>query len=494
MKGECSMKKLVLILLSLMMVASCCFVACSPDNGDGGMTRQEQANLYSELSSQMLDKMDIAVPESHSGGNSPFNVVIPDVMQETQDEGAIHNIKFNAIDTAGITMLLGSLFENENFVLTNGIARFSVTYTDNAFGQVTQNLNLKPIIDKNNNKIYFEAMVEQPTINNQRGYTYAVFTYNFTTSTLIDCRFTMATYSTQAGYVPSYVDLMLTAEEKYMWYEPEEGAVDEFTQAVDASKEEFDAECAQVQALSADFSPEMQAYLDWLVKARRAQNPDAPSDPSDPSLPPEDGGMTPPVEEGTKPIVPENPENSGGSTAPTGGEVSNEVWLNALNLLTNDRFTVAIEHQENNEGLLTPISRTMYEINENAFNKWSEDGQGNSSLTCFAIVEGKYYRYEETITEHDKIFTATEITEDEYYEELGKAKINFNVDFNQDDFQYEPSYGCYTLSEHVALGLTNVEISFSGETLASVSCFKGNARYIYSFSMTAPDVHIPTQK
>lgn len=488
------MKKLLIILLSLMMIASCCFVACSPDNGDGGMTRQEQANLYSELSSQMLDKMDIAVPESQPGGASPLNVVIPDIMQETQEEWEIKNIKFNAIDTAGITMLLSSLFENENFVLTNGIARFSVTYTDNAFGQVTQNLNLKPIIDKNNNKIYFEAMVEQPTINNQRGYTYAVFTYNFTTSTLIDCRFTMATYSTQAGYVPNYVDMMLTADEKYMWYEPEEGVADEFTQAVDASKEEFDAECAQVQALSADFSPEMQAYLDWLVEARRAQNPDAPSDPSNPSVPPEDGGMNPPVEEGTKPIVPENPENPGEPMVPTGGEVSNEVWRNALNLLTNDRFIVTVEHNENDAGLITPISRTTYEINENAFNKWSADDQGNSSLICFAIVEGKYYRYEETRTEHDKIFTATEITEDEYFEELGKAKINFNVNFNQEDFQYDESTGCYTLNEHVALGITNVEIRFSGETLVGVSYYKGNAMYSYSFSMTAPDVQIPTQK
>ena len=138
---------------------------------------------------QMWSKIGATVTLPEPTGNSNFAVVVPDKKVETQDEGAIHNIQHNAKDAGGIMYLMSLLYAHEGYVTVDGLAGFDATYNQLGEG-ITQTIYLNTAINKDTGNVNFEALVYTPQYN-ACGYTNAEFTFDFTTSTLIECRFMM---------------------------------------------------------------------------------------------------------------------------------------------------------------------------------------------------------------------------------------------------------------------------------------------------------------
>ena len=124
------MKKLLILLLSLITAISCCsFTACL--GGDGSMSNSQVASLYKDIAMQMWQRIGVSNPTSvqsaEASGLSTYSA-IPDKKTETNEQGPIYNIKINASDSAAIIYLMGRLYSNENYVLTDNVACFDVSY------------------------------------------------------------------------------------------------------------------------------------------------------------------------------------------------------------------------------------------------------------------------------------------------------------------------------------------------------------------------------
>jgi len=179
------MKKIATLFISLIMLFSAFATACS--SSAISSERQEMANVYRNVAYQILNKAGLVAVGEKSA--NPFSMSVADKKTETSDEHAIENIKRNAKDAAGIMYLLSLLYTSDGFEVQDGIACFDVNYTFQN-EDISQTMNMKSSIDKQNDKVYFEVMVITPKYNSN-SYTNAEFTYDFDTSILIDCRFIM---------------------------------------------------------------------------------------------------------------------------------------------------------------------------------------------------------------------------------------------------------------------------------------------------------------
>ena len=458
------MKKFLTFLTALMLACCCLLTACSLPNGDGGgdeggLTRQEQAQIYKEVAVQSLSRMGIELQPETVSGVSGFSVFIPDKKTETTDEGAIHSIKFNAKDTAGIMWLLSMLYENDNFITVDGLAKFDATYSAPTSGpdgitteQIFQTLCIKSNIDKQTGKVSFESMVTWESRPGAYGYSIGDFTFNFETSTLRDCRFIMT------GTNGAYVDMMLTDDNRYLWYETE--TADDFTTAVDASMQAFNDECAGVNKLTGNFDAEMQAYVDDLTQG--ATNP-GPSNPGDGGGNAGEGeGSVIEGEGGTKPTNP---------TTPDFVQVDEDTWNNLLSLNQLPDFCLTIMWNNN---IIT------YTVDADMFQKQvSTDGTPTSD--DMYLKDGDTY-YHGSIPVDGGTPTKDEITENEYYEQRNKALFDLADAFSYSSFNYLSDMNYYYLEEIASLELANVTIRFNAVPYVDISFLKDGVNYNLSIS------------
>ena len=450
------MKRIITIFISLIMLFSTFATACSSTSIDP--EKQEISNIYREVAYQLLNKAGLVAVGGK--GASPFSVSVADKKTETDDEYAIQNIKANAKDAAGIMYLLSILYTSEGFEVKDGIACFDVNYSFQG-EDISQTMNMKSSIDKQNNKVYFEVMVITPKYNTN-GYTNAEFTYNFNTSTLIDCRFIMQ-------WDEVYVDMMLTHDQKYMWYETE--TPDEFTADIDQLIEEFNDKCQKVEKLTTNFGDQMTAYLQFSFSVQENPNPQPGQGGNDIVI--EGGGV---IDTNKNPITPED------------AQVSEQVWNQNLNFTQIDKIAYTIDERQ--ETFVT--SSIHYEFDGNKACKNIIDYQSSGTAPIFYSKDGNnYYRHDIEKTDIAMKVTKVSISESEYYQEIGKVKIDFSSIFRYENFIFDTQINAYILAAPME-NVNYVAINFYKNEITAISIISEGKEYqISNFHINEITLEIP---
>lgn len=245
------LKKIVKGFMAIALVFSSLYVAsgCNKDD-DQSLTKEELSELYEEVALETWESLGVDNPITSMALLA--NVV--DKKTETTSEGAIDNIKINANSMAGLIYMVSLLYANENFETTNNIAKFDADITMG--GQsFSQSYILETSLDKKNNKVYLEALV---TVMGSVQYSNIEVDYDFSTNTLKAYRF-----FTNVDVIGQYVDMGLTTDGKYMWYDTN-SETDEFAVAVEAEKSALTAAANEVTKLTTNFGGEIQVYMDVI--------------------------------------------------------------------------------------------------------------------------------------------------------------------------------------------------------------------------------------
>lgn len=254
------MKRFLILFLALLLSFSVFSVGCGDGgNGGGELTRAELATTYKEVAESTWEMYDYQVPTN--SGLSLMSASIPDKKQEATEQSDIENIKMNMITMGAFLYMLGSLYTNDAFVVTNGYAKFSATVSIGG-GEFEQGYLIKSSIDKPNGKIYFESIMSLADMSEQ--YSNLVITYDFTAKEVK--AFTFIT-KISSGPMTMYGDMALTEDGKYLMYEIDLALstdANDFTAAVDVVVNEFKSGAEGVEKLTTDFSSEMQIYFDVL--------------------------------------------------------------------------------------------------------------------------------------------------------------------------------------------------------------------------------------
>lgn len=469
------MKKFFAIIISLLVAISCfAFTACSKDDDSGELNKQEVSSMYRTMAVQMWNKIGVSDPTvsmtgatGYSAKASKFSTTLPDLKTETDNEGHIHNIKYNANDTAGIMYLLSLLYANENFVPTNGIAHFDVSYT--VLGEETeQTMYMRSEIDKEASSVLFEVMVSTPKYGVD-SYTRAYINFNFETSTLISCRFIMS-------WDEDCIDMELTADGRYMYYEKVQE--DEFSIAVDAMIADFRQQYSAVPKLSANFGTEMQAYIDasGLGKAQ-LQGSSSEGGEGGGDVGGENGGVTGgdvTQEEGMKPTV------------PVQQQVSADVWENFLNLTNFESFHFMFSYGE----MAGPPSFINYNCNGGILEKITTNGSGvMEKMEYYSLEGGEYYLY--TLQGESKVASKVPIDKTTYDNAFAEMKKDYSQFFVQSEFEYSEESGMYFLSQCPELGISSVSIAFTNNALSNIGYSIQEMQYSLAFFFEEVPIRLP---
>ena len=250
------MKKVLSLFLVLVMAFSCALMitGCKPnDPGDGdGMTRDEIAATYKEVAESAWQAIGYDNPVQPS-----LMSAIPDKKVETTDTHEIANIKSNVNSAIGIIYMIGSLYENDAFVVEDGVAKFNASVT--VFGDpIEYGFTLKSELDVENNKVYLEAIAY---VMGTEQYNYAEIDYNFDQKQVTGLDFV-----SHIALMGQAVNMALTAEGKYTWYQTND-ATDSFMTAVLVQKAQLVSTAESIDVLTENFGAECQVYFDILATA-----------------------------------------------------------------------------------------------------------------------------------------------------------------------------------------------------------------------------------
>lgn len=242
-------KKILGFALAASMVVVGAFTLTACGGGSQELTDAEKAVVYKEAAISTWEKMGVSDPTTETKTAALLSF-IPDKKQETTSKDDILQIKMNANNMASVLYLVGSLYENPNFVTTNGYAKFAVSAT--IFDLTSEyELTLKPELDTNNNKLYLAANI---TVNGKPSQYIAVdANYNFDTKDLISFRL----YTNTVGI---YIDIEMGENGENKYYATMDGE-DSFAVAVNAEKDSFLSATESIAQISYDFSAEYQAYM-----------------------------------------------------------------------------------------------------------------------------------------------------------------------------------------------------------------------------------------
>lgn len=271
------MKKFLSFLLIICTVITFAFtlVACGEEKGGDGtgegageessavMTRQELSVVYKEIAVGVWEKVGIDDPtiEAEAQNASLLRAKIIDKKAEVPDEQKLKNIKGNAGSMASVIYLLSELYANENFVTVEQTAKFKATASimEQTFNY---DFTIKAQIENNNDKLYLELITKT---SNQSGqpmgeqYSNLVIDYDFDTKTVKGFRFSSANGDS------FFVDMALTTDNKYTWYETMD-KTDNFAVELFSAKTALENAAATIETIATPFNAEYQRYTAALEK------------------------------------------------------------------------------------------------------------------------------------------------------------------------------------------------------------------------------------
>lgn len=250
----------ILVALTIAIIACISMVGCSDgETGDGGngggdLTRAELAVVYKTFAVSAWDKLGLDNPKEETSGAMLMSATLPDNRVETSNDGEIMNIKMNAALMANVAYMIGDLYANDNFNLTNNLVYFDATSTMEGQSH-SHAFKIETYLDLDADKLYFEGVINTDGMDQ---YSYLVADFDFDTNTLKSFRFC-------CSVVGNYVDMGLSESNEFLFYSPTE-QTDEFVIAMNAAKSAFEVKAASLTKLSGSFDAEVQSYIDAIMK------------------------------------------------------------------------------------------------------------------------------------------------------------------------------------------------------------------------------------
>ncbi len=254
------MKRFLILLTALTLILTCTFglIGCNEElpTGDGGLTQAEASSIYKSAAKSLWTMLGVDDPTVETAETMLMSVDVPNFTEEMDSDSMIDGYKHNLATMALYVNFIGDLYANENFVLTDKIVTFcgAATMGDMSYDSV---LSMYSVIDKENDKIYFELGVGDPGLYN---YTYFIYDIGY------DFDATVATSYRMIYYEPGYVfnDQIFTADEKC--YLADSGELELYQESLDAYVADFNQRKADGVFLTERFDTEFQRITDLAAK------------------------------------------------------------------------------------------------------------------------------------------------------------------------------------------------------------------------------------
>lgn len=261
------MKAILASILTVATAATCsvCLAACNDDNSTASSTASNSASTAltrTELAEVFKATANAAFAQL-GFDNSPATTVaataysLPVVGEAVNgDDMSAKFLKANAIGNVGLINMIGELYENENFVVTEDAVSFVVDYRG-----ASSTLTLLPSVDKAANKVEAEFALDA-TIDGVSNSLYFYFDldYNFATSEL--SAFGIHIYIA-GGSSETFQCQRMENGTFYLEDEPST----EYVTALTALNDAFAAKKATAVQLTANFQTEFDGYTSISQKA-----------------------------------------------------------------------------------------------------------------------------------------------------------------------------------------------------------------------------------
>ncbi len=241
-------KKFLSFILAICLIIPCAFMLSACGENPQNLTNAEMAVVYKDAAKSAWNKMGVSDPTIET--SNLLLSAVPDKKQNATDKNDILQVKLNANNMASILYLIGALYENANFVITDGYAKFSAEAEifDQSF---EYDLTIEPKLDVKNNKLYLAAYIVVNKTNSQ--YIVVDANYDFGAKELKSFRMFTKTEAI-------YIDIGMDEKGINKFFATMDGS-DDFAVAVDAENATFITNTETITKIDFDFSIEFQEYM-----------------------------------------------------------------------------------------------------------------------------------------------------------------------------------------------------------------------------------------
>lgn len=245
------MKKKILgfvLAVSLTVVGAFALTGCS---GGNEMSREQLSSSFKEVSSAAYSKLGFEKEQSSTVA-SLFS--IPEVGSEVDINGMDAKfLKANAIACVALVDMVGDLYANEDFVVTDNAVTFTISNNNK-----DANLTILPKLDKVANKAELQMVLDMSS--DSYAYYYFDMNYDFEAKTLNS--FTIHIVLSFSGK-DSYQCQRMVGDKFYMTDNPEK----EYVDAVAEIKTDYITKKQAAVVLTASFQKEFDVYTAVSQKA-----------------------------------------------------------------------------------------------------------------------------------------------------------------------------------------------------------------------------------
>lgn len=258
-------KKILSLIMVLCLVLPCgiLLTACGKDK-ESKMSNEEKASAYKDVATKTWSKIGVTNPLAGLASYTSADNSDEDKIEVTIN-GIDNNslqFKITANNMATVLYLVGSLYENSGFKLTDGIVKFTATATVGGESR-SYDFTLKPKLNIEKNKVYLEAytVVGENSIE----YNKIDADYDFDKSELKAFTVDSYTYTkvdTQVSEV--WTRVTLTSEGKAELQYTED-STKTFSQEITTNKTNFVNAAKDIKKLDVNFNATIQTYFNLTL-------------------------------------------------------------------------------------------------------------------------------------------------------------------------------------------------------------------------------------
>lgn len=255
------LKRFLIAIVAIVVFATCsvCFVACDNNDNNNNNSNNNQTLTREELSAAFKDSASAAF-ELLGYDNSKTKKAlmsasynIPVVGEELDESGTdIKHLKANAISCVALVNMVGDLYANENFPITEKAVNFNVDYMTR-----TANFTILPKVNKDENIVEMEIIFD---VAGTVMYYYFQLNYDFESQELSSFSIHIVIVGTPSD---NYQCQRMSDGKFYMSTSPSQ----EYINAIASIKTDFFAKKETGISLEADFQTEFDAYTAISQKA-----------------------------------------------------------------------------------------------------------------------------------------------------------------------------------------------------------------------------------
>lgn len=266
------MKKILSLLLAICMIIPCAFalVGCDKDDAPETLTKTELADAYKSVASQSWVKFGAGTVTTAQSPN-PF-VALPetDLEEKTTPEGILI-AKADAATMFSLIYMIGEYYENDNFIVSESVVSLPLQAVNMSQTPCSGTMYLLPTLDKENNNVKLEMILDLPDMNGMGVVAYYNFDidYDFTANNLIAFNLVMVQDYTRDNETDTqFSHEKLTTDGKYFWLKHPQS--NEYKTGALQIRQGFKDKMTNAISLQGNFDTEFNNYITNSMAAYEA--------------------------------------------------------------------------------------------------------------------------------------------------------------------------------------------------------------------------------